>query len=783
MNIEQQYYQLKKQVLEKLYSHMNEQQRKAIFAVQNPVLILAGAGSGKTTVLVNRIAHMVRFGNAYHSDKLPYGLSQNDIDFLQKTLEGTIDDGGRLQELLAIDRPRPWNILAITFTNKAAGELKERLEKMLGSAALEINAGTFHSQCIRILRREIERLGYGKVFTVYDTDDSVRVIKDVLSSLNLNDKIYHPKAILSEISRAKDMMLDPDEYSRQNSDDYRKNEIAKIYKIYQNRLKASNALDFDDIIYLTVVLFQQYPEVLEYYRKRFQYILVDEYQDTNHAQYQLVSLLSGSHKNLCVVGDDDQSIYKFRGATIENILSFEQQFSNAVVIRLEQNYRSTQNILSAANSVIQNNQGRKGKNLWTDKGDGNKIEICHFENENEEAEFISNTIMEQTSKGGKYSDNAVLYRMNAQSASVERFFVRFGIPYKIVGGTKFYERKEIKDILAYMSLINNTGDNLRLKRIINEPKRGIGPGTISKIQEIAENMGISMFDVIKEADTYAALSAKANPLKEFSAMILDLQQTALELPMEEFLDQLTENTHYIEELKRIDKGWETRVENIDELKTNLIKYSDENGEEATLGGFLEEVALYTDLDSYNTSEDKVTMMTMHAAKGLEFPNIFIAGMEEGIFPGMKAMSEPSEMEEERRLAYVAITRAKVNLFVTNVSRRMLFGSTRYSRPSRFIDEIPSTYKSMNDKTVSNSITYEDSQKPKAAINVPNVGSKPKASAVEINYSVGDRVNHSVFGEGEVKSMKPMANDTLVEVLFDQKGRKKIMANFARLQKL
>lgn len=783
MSIEQQYYRLKKLVLEKLYSHMNERQRQAIFTVQNPLLILAGAGSGKTTVLVNRIAYMARFGNAYHSEKTPYGLSQSDIDFLHQVLEGSATDDARLQALLGVDCPKPWNILAITFTNKAAGELKERLEKMLGDAALDINAGTFHSQCIRILRREIERLGYKKGFAVYDTDDSVRVIKEALASFNLNEKIFPPKAVLSEISRAKDMMLTPDDYSTQNSNDFRKSELAKVYKFYQNRLKTSNALDFDDIIFLTVALLNKYPDVLEYYRKRFKYILVDEYQDTNHAQYQLVSLLSGGHENLCVVGDDDQSIYKFRGATIENILSFEKQFSNAVVIRLEQNYRSTQNILSAANSVIENNQGRKGKRLWTDKGDGNKVEVWHLANESEEADFISNTIMEHSAAGVNYNDHAVLYRMNAQSASIERFFVRYGIPYKIVGGTKFYERKEIKDILAYMSLINNTGDNLRFKRIINEPKRGVGSGTVSKIQEISDNMGVSMFDVIREADTYTALSSKASILMEFAMMILDLQCTALELPLEEFLDQLTEKTNYTEELKRVDKGWETRVENIEELKTNLIKYSEENGDEASLGGFLEEVALYTDLDSYNTSDDKVTLMTMHAAKGLEFPNVFIAGMEEGIFPGMKSISEPAEMEEERRLAYVAITRAKSNLFITNVAQRMLFGSTRYSRPSRFIDEISNEYKTLNDKTVTKSIVYEKLQSSSASVNVPDVGTKRKVTEAKIDYSVGDRVKHSVFGEGEVKMMKPMANDTLVEVLFDKKGAKKIMANFAKLQKL
>ena len=586
MSIEQQFHQLKKQILQNKFSRMNEMQRKAVFTVNGPLLILAGAGSGKTTVIVNRIAYLVNYGNAYFSDQLPDGLCAEDIVFLENMASGKFEDEGMFRRLVADHAPRPWNVLAITFTNKAAGELKERLEAMLGDAALDINAGTFHSQCMRILRRNIDRLGYSSSFTVYDTDDSVRVIKDSLSALGLSDKVYPPKAVLGEISRAKDQMLTPEEYERQAGSDFRRIELAKIYRSYQHQLKSSNALDFDDIICLTVVLLEQNPDLLERYRDRFRYILVDEYQDTNHAQYRLVSLLSGGHQNLCVVGDDDQSIYKFRGATIENILSFEKQFQNATVIRLEQNYRSTQNILSAANAVIENNTGRKGKNLWTDKGDGEPVSVCRVNNENAEADFIASTISQDIESGMKFRDHAILYRMNAQSATIERYFVRAGIPYRIVGGTKFYDRKEIKDILAYMSVVNNTGDNLRLKRIINEPKRGIGPGTVGKVQEIADGLGLAMFDVLRNADTYAALVKKAASLRDFSNMIEQLREDAVELPLDEFLDSLIARTGYVDELKKQGKEGQTRIENIQELKTNLIKFRQEN-HDATLGGFLE----------------------------------------------------------------------------------------------------------------------------------------------------------------------------------------------------
>ena len=783
MTLEQQFIPLKRAYLEQKYSHMNEMQRQAIFTVKNPLLILAGAGSGKTTVIVNRIAYMVSFGDAYASEKIPFDLSQQDIDLLRRAVDGEPVDEEQVRQLIAVDCPRPWNILAITFTNKAAGELKERLEAMLGDVALDIHAGTFHSQCMRILRRDIERLGYQKNFTIYDTDDSVRVIKDGLNQMGLNDKIYPPKAVLGEISRAKDQMLTPELYEAQNYGDFRKKEIAKLYRFYQNSLKSSNALDFDDIICLTVVLLEENPDILEYYQNRFRYILVDEYQDTNHAQYRLVSLLSQRHQNICVVGDDDQSIYKFRGATIENILSFENQFQHAVVIRLEQNYRSTQNILSAANAVISNNLGRKGKNLWTDQGDGEKINVLRLLNENAEAEFVADTISKNVVDGMAYHDHVILYRMNAQSSALEHYFVRSGIPYRIVGGMKFYDRKEIKDILAYLSVINQTSDNLRLKRIINEPKRGIGAGTVAKVQEIADGMGISMFDVLKEADTYAALSKKSTPLKQFAEMILDLQEQALELPLYELLDQVLELTGYRDELKRQGKEGQTRMENIEELKTNLIKFTDEQEDEATLSGFLEEVALYTDLDQYNSEEDKVTMMTMHSAKGLEFPVVFIVGMEEGVFPGVQSMSDPEELEEERRLAYVAITRAKKRLYITNVSQRMLFGNTRYARPSRFIGEIPDQYKSTEDKTVTHtSETFRRSTRP-IHINLGNVGTAQKPKQAVVDFGIGDRVKHAVFGEGVVESMQPMGNDTLLEVNFQTKGKKKIMANFAKLTKL
>ncbi len=781
----EEFQSLKRKILDRDFSRMNDMQKKAVFQAKGPVLILAGAGSGKTTVIVNRIAYLIDYGNAYLSDFMPDSLDGEDLDFLRQAAAGKAEDKERQKRLLAVYPVNPWNILAITFTNKAANEMKDRLYAMLGDKALDINAGTFHSSCVRILRREIERLGYTGSFTIYDTDDSQRVLKDVIKELNISDKNFPPKSVLGEISRSKDKMVDPQEYLRTAGDDYRRQVIGRIYESYQRRLLNSNAVDFDDIICLTVRLFSEFPDVLEKYQNRYRYILVDEYQDTNTAQYKLVSLLSAKHQNLCVVGDDDQSIYRFRGATIENILSFENQFDNAVVIRLEQNYRSTQNILNAANDVIRNNIERKGKNLWTANGEGEKVEVYRAYDEMAEGEFIASKIMENVAKGRKFSDHAVLYRMNAQSASIERCFVKMGITYKIVGGTKFFDRKEVKDVLSYLCVIDNPSDSVRLKRIINEPKRGIGAATLTTAEEIADGMGESLYHVLREADTFPALAKKAKPLTAFTDMIETLRQKEQEGDLEELFDELIEVSGYRTALEAQGEEGRNRLENVNELKTNIIKYSEEN-DEPTLAGFLEEVALYTDLDSLNDDDDYVVMMTMHAAKGLEFPFVFIAGMEDGIFPGYLSLNSMEEMQEERRLAYVGITRAKEKLYITNAAQRMIFGQTNRNRPSRFIGEIPDELKDVTDSTVK-VMRQTPAYTPPAARRVQpvesTVGLKKEPKTASIDYGVGDTVSHKIFGNGVVVSMSPMANDILVEVNFDKVGTKKIMANFAKLQKV
>lgn len=783
--LQERYLSLKKKIIEQEYSRMNDMQRQAVVTVDGPLLILAGAGSGKTTVLVNRIACLLSYGNAYLDTAVPEKIGEREIEFLSQYVQHPNEqEREAVHGILAVRPPRPWNILAITFTNKAAGELKERLNAMLGEDGGEVNAGTFHSVCVRILRRNIDRLGYTGSFTIYDTDDSLRVVKDSMADLGVSDKMFPPKAVLGEISRSKDKMLSPKQFIQSVGSDYRLSVIGKIYDRYQTRLKTANALDFDDLIVLTVRLFEEFPDVLEYYQNRFRYILVDEYQDTNHAQYCLVSLLAGKHHNLCVVGDDDQSIYKFRGATIENILSFEKQFRNAVVIRLEQNYRSTQNILDAANAVISHNQERKGKRLWTQNGDGEKIVVRRASDESAEAEFVASSIVENVKNGRKYSDHAVLYRMNAQSNSVERYFIRSNIPYRIIGGHKFFERKEIKDMLAYLNVINNPSDSVRLKRIINEPKRGIGASTAAAAEQIAEGEGIPLFEVLREADTYPALSRRSGPLKEFVRIITELAFAAEQESLEDLLDLLLQETGYRLMLQADGPEGEVRLENIEELKSNMKNYEEENQDDASLSGFLEEVALYTDLDNLNQSEDSVVMMTLHSAKGLEFPYVYIVGMEEGIFPSRNILNFPEELEEERRLAYVGITRAKEKLYLLSAASRMLFGSTTRNRSSRFLEEIPGELTDRKDLTVHTYTPYQPQTKQvPAAFSVEPAGRPAKAAPAAIDFKVGDTVSHRVFGNGMVVSMTPMANDVLVEVAFDKVGTKKIMANFARLKKI
>ena len=781
------YNSAKQAALKKYFSRMNDMQQEAVFTVNGPVLVLAGAGSGKTTVIVNRIANMINFGNAYF-DTSREG-NDGDIAFLREYADGKTDDFDTLRDIVAVEPVRPWNILAITFTNKAAGELKERLSAMLGEDALNINASTFHSACVRILRSEIEALGYGRDFTIYDSDDSQRMIKNVMGELDVSEKQLAPKAVLSEISFAKDKMISPAEMRADAGQDYRKKMVAKLYALYQERMRAANALYFDDILVRTVELFEQFPEVLEKYRNRYKYIMVDEYQDTNHVQFRLVSLLSGGHKNLCVVGDDDQSIYKFRGANIENILGFEEQFTGAKVIRLEQNYRSTQTILDAANSVISNNNGRKPKTLWTSGEKGDKVYWYKAVDETDEAKFVADTILEKYKETGRYSDNAVLYRMNAQSNSIERMLVKCGIPYRVYGGMRFYYRKEIKDVTSYLSFINNHNDILRFRRIINEPKRGIGDSTLTVIEDISRDLKISPFEVMKNCEEYAPLSKKVTALKSAYNLFEFLTEKSEELPLDEFLDVLLEKTGYLDSLKALENA-DAKIENVQELRTSMVQYM-EQAEEPTLGGFLEEVALYTEADRDDGSEDKVTLMTVHSAKGLEYENVFVVGMDDGIFPSARSFDSEDDMEEERRLAYVAITRAKKHLYLANARQRMLFGQTQHNITSRFMREIGSELIEKHDNAAAmkqqlanedNAVTEVRSAtlQQQLARNKKSAGSAPKEAVV---YTAGEKVSHSIFGEGVIVSVKPMANDSMLEIAFDKVGTKKIMANYAKLKKL
>ena len=781
------YNSAKQAALKRYCSRMNEMQQEAVFTVNGPVLVLAGAGSGKTTVIVNRIANMINFGNAYF-DTSREG-SAEDTAFLKDYAEGKTDDFDTLRDIVAVDPVRPWNILAITFTNKAAGELKERLAAMMGDEAMNIHASTFHSACVRILRSEIEALGYGRDFTIYDSDDSQRMIKNVMGELDVSEKQLAPKAVLSDISFAKDKMISPAELRADAGQDYRKKMVAKLYALYQERMRAANALDFDDILVLTVELFEQFPEVLEKYRSRFKYIMVDEYQDTNHVQFRLVSLLSEGHKNLCVVGDDDQSIYKFRGANIENILGFEEQFEGAKVIRLEQNYRSTQTILDAANSVISHNNGRKSKTLWTSGEKGDKVYWYKAVDETDEAKFVADTILEKYKETGRYSDSAVLYRMNAQSNSIERMLVKCGIPYRVYGGMRFYDRKEIKDVTSYLSFINNHNDMLRFRRIINEPKRGIGDSTLTIIEDISRDLKLSPFDVLKNCDEYAPLSKKVTALKNAYQMFEFLTEKSEELPLDEFLDVLLDKTGYLDSLKALENA-DTKIENVQELRTSMVQYM-EQAEEPSLSGFLEEVALYTEADRDDGSGDKVTLMTVHSAKGLEYENIFVVGMDDGIFPSARSFDSEDDMEEERRLAYVAITRAKKRLYLTNARQRMLFGQTQHNVTSRFMKEIGSELVEKHDNAAAMKQQLEENDKTVTEVHsatlqqqlARNKKTSGSASKEAVTYTAGEKVSHSIFGEGVIVSVKPMANDSMLEIAFDKVGTKKIMANYAKLKKL
>ena len=788
---------LRRAVLEKDFARMNDRQKQAVFTVNGPLLILAGAGSGKTTVLINRIANILRYGDAYNSTYLRDDLDENDIAACKAYIENGTPLTTESQEHLSVSACEPWRIMAITFTNKAAGELKDRLCAMLGEAANDIWASTFHSTCARILRRDGERIGYSSHFTVYDTDDQRRLMKSILKELDISEKNITPKSILNEISRAKDSLISPAEYALTVGDDFRLKIISRAYTTYQKRLEDADAMDFDDLINKVVELFKKCPDVLEYFQNRFRYLLVDEYQDTNHAQYTFVRMLAEKSGNLCVVGDDDQSIYKFRGATIENILSFENTFQNATVIRLEQNYRSTQNILDAANAVIEHNTERKGKTLWTQNGTGAMIHLHTAENETDEAERITKIILDGVAAGRKFSDYAVLYRMNSQSLTFERNFAKSGVPHRIIGGTRFYERREIREMIAYLSVINNPSDEMRLRRIINTPKRSIGDRSVEVAAQIGQQTGETLFEVVSHAKDYPALSRAANKMTLFAAQMQGLIELNNDekVTLGELYDELVERIDYLNFLKTDDpESAEDRAANVQELASNLRRFEEENPE-GTLSDFLEEVSLITDIDNYDNNADSVVLMTVHSAKGLEFPVVFLPGMEENIFPGMASVYVPSEVEEERRLAYVAITRAKEELYIFHAESRMIFGMTNRNRVSRFVEEIPEVlvehtrsrdYSAhpVSMPSFGGAKPFGEAPKTKSVAEAGGFMPKPRVKPAPAGtYRVGDTVLHKAFGTGLIVSATPMANDTLLEVAFDKVGTKKLFANFARLTKV
>ena len=793
----------RRQYIASQFSNLNDMQQEAVLTTEGPLLLLAGAGSGKTTVLINRIANLMKYGSGADSCEISDDVTEEDVVFLEHAagVELTELDAFRADRLCAVRPAAPWNIIAITFTNKAANELKERLSVLLGPEAQDIWAMTFHSACCRILRREIERMGYSRSFTIYDASDSERVMKDIIKDMGLDEKTFPAKVVLSAIGREKDHLTAPaDLMARaEEANDIRLTHIARAYERYQTRLKDNNALDFDDIICVTVRLLQEHEEVRRYYQKKFRYVLVDEYQDTNHVQYLLTSLLSGGYENVCVVGDDDQSIYRFRGATIENILSFEQQYKGARVIRLEQNYRSTQSILNAANAVISNNIGRKGKKLWTSNGDGTPITVYEAMDENSEGTYVASRILADKAKNIPLNTHAILYRTNAQSRAIQLALAKNGIVYKVFGGFKFFDHAEVKDMIAYLQVINNRTDDLRLKRIINTPARGLGAKTIETAERLAVAEGKPLYAVISDPYSYGPLEKSALKLMQFVGIIeglAELLENGMSLP--DFYDEVLRRSGYVAALEaKPTEENKTRLENIRELKSSINSYV-ENAEQPTLAGFLEEIALYTDLETYNESDDAVVMMTMHSAKGLEFPHVFLVGFEDGLFPGARCIGDREEMEEERRLCYVAITRAKQTLTICHARQRMLYGRTSGTVKSRFLGEIPEEfiikkgglkpkeqpaynsygsgyggYGGRSRTTSPQQLARKEHIKRSEA---SNLAAQSHANTLDLNK--GDLVMHAAFGKGLVLSVIKMGGDALLEIAFDDIGTKKLMAKTA-----
>ena len=816
MQITERYLEIKRKLFNKVYSSLNKEQRDAVFSVNGPLLILAGAGSGKTTVLVKRIAFIIKYGNAYYSDFVPANVDESIESRLEAALGLDAEEIEReVLPTFAYNPCPPYAVLAITFTNKAAKEIKDRLAAAFGedSAAQDIWAGTFHSICVRMLRVYGDRVGYGPNFNIYDADDSKRAISAAMKTLRIDEKTLPIKTVMNVISRAKDSLMTPNDFLAEHSGDFRLRKIGEVYEEYQKNLRLSNALDFDDIIMQTVRLLRENEEVRRYYQNKFRYVCVDEFQDTNVAQLELTSLLSAHYRNIMVVGDDDQSIYKFRGATIENILSFDKLYPDAKVVKLEQNYRSTQNILDAANAVIGKNTNRRGKKLWTSKGEGEKIVLRISDDQNLEALYIVDKINSAVAASeAQYRDFAILYRTNAQSNTIERTFAKSGVPYRMLGGLRFNDRKEIRDIVAYLQLINNHNDAERLLRIINEPKRKIGDKTIEAIRAIASEKGVSLFEVIKHADEYAALGRSKDTLLDFARLIEKLTEILDDgCPLDAFVSQVLDMSGYRQMLVDAGEEEKDRLENLEEFISGVIEYQ-KNTDEPTLGGFLEETMLVADVDRYDETADACVMMTIHSAKGLEFPIVFLPGMEDGIFPGMQTITSGSddEMEEERRLAYVAITRAKKKLYIIHTNNRMLYGRTSHNPLSRFVTEIPpslihrdapprrsdgySSYGSHGyGAGTSQTRTYYSA--PSATHRTTAVGgvgdkvtigktfTSPVKNGSVTRFAEGDRVSHITFGEGEILSVKPMGADVLYEISFDKVGTKKLMATYAKLKKL